>query len=43
MPAVTKKSPRPKRPRVSLDTWAVALALGLAALIWSGFIKHVPW
>ena len=27
----------------SLDAWAVALALGLAALIWVGVLKHVPW
>lgn len=31
------------RSRFSLDAWAVALALGLAALIWSGVIKHIPW
>jgi hypothetical protein len=29
--------------RFSLDTWAVFLALGLALLIWTGVIKHVPW
>ena len=29
--------------RFSLDAWAVALALSLAALIWLGLIKHVPW
>ncbi|MGA8223739.1 MAG: hypothetical protein WB780_18970 [Candidatus Acidiferrales bacterium] len=28
---------------LSLDVWAVALALGLSALIWAGVIKHVPW
>jgi hypothetical protein len=28
---------------LSLDAWAVALALGLSALIWVGVIKHVPW
>jgi hypothetical protein len=28
---------------LSLDAWAVALALGLSALIWIGVIKHVPW
>jgi len=32
-----------KRSRISLDAWAVTLALGLALLIWSGVIKHVPW
>lgn len=35
--------PRPKRPALSLDAWAVMLALALAFLIWSGVIKHVPW
>ena len=28
---------------ISLDAWAVALALGLALLVWIGWIKHVPW
>jgi hypothetical protein len=28
---------------LSLDTWAVLLALGLSLLIWIGIIKHVPW
>lgn len=27
----------------SLDAWAVTLALALAALIWAGVIKHIPW
>src|ERR1019366_7154521 len=27
---------------ISLDVWAVALALGLALLVWLGWIKHVP-
>jgi len=34
---------RATRARVSLDAWAVAVALGLAALVWSGLIKHIPW
>jgi hypothetical protein len=29
--------------RVSLDVWAVALALALSLLVWSGVIKRVPW
>jgi len=33
----------PKRIGLSLDAWAVTLALGLALLIWSGVIKHIPW
>ena len=28
---------------ISLDSWAVALALFSAFLIWAGWIKHVPW
>jgi hypothetical protein len=28
---------------ISLDAWAVALALGLALLVWVGWIKRVPW
>jgi hypothetical protein len=28
---------------ISLDAWAVALALGLALLVWAGVIKRVPW
>jgi hypothetical protein len=28
---------------VSVDEWAVALALALALLVWAGAIKHVPW
>lgn len=29
--------------RVSLDVWAVALALALSLLVWSGVIKRIPW
>lgn len=29
--------------QLSLDAWAVALALALSLLIWVGWIKHVPW
>ncbi|HZC66919.1 MAG TPA: hypothetical protein VE545_10115 [Candidatus Dormibacteraeota bacterium] len=32
-----------KRPRISLDTWAVAFALAAALLVKSGLVKHVPW
>ena len=28
---------------ISLDVWAVALALGLALMVWLGWIKQVPW
>jgi hypothetical protein len=29
--------------RISLDSWAVALALALTALVWAGWIKRIPW
>ncbi|HXW62879.1 MAG TPA: hypothetical protein VEJ45_09780 [Candidatus Acidoferrales bacterium] len=28
---------------LSLDGWAVALALVLTLLVWLGWIKRVPW
>jgi len=28
---------------LTLDGWAVALALGLSLLVWVGWIKRVPW
>jgi hypothetical protein len=28
---------------ISLDSWAVALALALTALVWAGWIKRIPW
>jgi hypothetical protein len=39
MPVV---QPRAK-PGLSLDTWAVLLALAAAALLRLGLIPHVPW
>jgi hypothetical protein len=39
----TNVARRAARIGISLDGWAVALALGLALLVWLGFIKHVPW
>jgi hypothetical protein len=30
-------------PKFSLDTWAVILALALAALVRFGIIPRVPW
>ena len=30
-------------PRLSLDAWAVLLALAAAALIRFGLIQHIPW
>lgn len=40
--------PQPKAvakpaPRLSLDTWAVIVALLAAALIRFGLLPHVPW
>jgi len=29
--------------RISLDTWAVAIALATALLVRAGLLKHVPW
>ena len=28
---------------ISLDSWAVALALFFVLLVWAGWIKTVPW
>jgi hypothetical protein len=28
---------------LSLDSWAVILALALSLAVWIGWIKHVPW
>jgi hypothetical protein len=28
---------------ISLDSWAVALALAFALLVWAGWIKRIPW
>ena len=39
----TPKAAAAKPRRFSLDTWAVLLALVLAALVRVGVIKHVPW
>jgi hypothetical protein len=35
--------PRQATPLLSLDSWAVLLALALSLAIWIGWIKHVPW
>jgi hypothetical protein len=32
-----------KRPKISLDTWAVLVALLAALLIRAGVLKHIPW
>jgi hypothetical protein len=37
------KKETPPAPRISLDVWAVTLALVLSLLVWAGWIKHIPW
>jgi len=38
----TEEAPA-KRPKISLDTWAVIFALAAGVLIRTGVIKHIPW
>ncbi len=38
-----KSSANWKRFRISLDTWAVAIALAAALLVRAGVLKHIPW
>jgi len=42
MSAEKKDSGRP-RFRLSLDTWAVGIALVAALLVRAGVLKHIPW
>jgi hypothetical protein len=37
------KTPAAPSPGLSLDTWAVIVALVLSGAIWIGLIKHIPW
>jgi hypothetical protein len=39
IPSTTAKT----APRLSLDTWAVLIALAAAVLIRVGLIHHIPW
>ena len=39
----TKVARKAARLGLSLDSWAVALALAFALLVWAGWIKHIPW
>ncbi len=32
-----------EKPRLSLDLWAVVLALGIAVAVRFGLIRSVPW
>jgi hypothetical protein len=43
MPQKTEPQAVSKHPAISLDTWAVVIALGLALLIRVGVIPRVPW
>jgi len=43
MPDQTSRAIAKRVPKLSLDTWAVLLALLAAALIRLGAIAHVPW
>jgi len=43
MPDTKVQTPAKAGPRLSLDTWAVLLALTAAALIRLGLVPHVPW
>jgi hypothetical protein len=43
MPESTAKAAGAKQPLISLDTWAVILALAAAFLIRTGIITRVPW
>jgi hypothetical protein len=38
-----KQVAQKKKPILSLDGWAVAIALALAALVRLGILKHVAW
>lgn len=41
--ALNPKNTRLRRLSLSLDAWAVLIALGLAALVRGGVLKHIPW
>ena len=45
MPEEPQRTEKPTKPSpvLSLDSWAVILALTLSLAIWIGWIKHVPW
>jgi len=41
--SLAHKAKQGSRWPISLDAWAVALALALTALVWVGWIKRIPW
>ena len=43
MPKEQTQSAVKPSPKLSLDTWAVLLALFASALIRLGAIQHIPW
>jgi hypothetical protein len=43
MSTASQPLPEPKKRLLSLDTWAVLLALAAALLVRSGLLTHVPW
>jgi hypothetical protein len=43
MPDSNAQAASRSTPKLSLDTWAVIVALVVAALIRFGLIPHVPW
>jgi hypothetical protein len=43
MPDAQSQAATKPAPRISLDTWAVLVALAAAALIRFGIISKVPW
>jgi hypothetical protein len=43
MPDTELQAPAKAAPKLSLDTWAVLLALAAAVLIRLGLLPHIPW
>jgi hypothetical protein len=43
MSTPSQPPPEPQKPLLSLDTWAVLLALAAALLVRSGLVTRVPW
>jgi hypothetical protein len=41
--STSQPASEPKKRLLSLDTWAVLLALAAALLVRSGVLTHVPW
>ena len=41
--AASTNSIATRKRRISLDTWAVLLAIGLAILVRAGLLHRVPW